>query len=80
MNWHWKPFHTRMAYYIEDIVLYFTHKLPSGDRIRDFVGGWTSTIALYMDKNAMESLRQAMEDAKHGRSLTYEEVFGDMND
>lgn len=73
--WRWKPIYVQFAYTIEDITDFFFSKLPK-NKFSDFVRGWVATLALCMDLEAIESLKLAMEDAKHGRFLTHEEVFG----
>lgn len=73
MTWRWKPFYVLFANAIENIVDYY--KLPRNG-FTDFVQGWAGTIPLYLDKEAMESLKQAMEDAKHGRFSSLPEYGG----
>ena len=74
-EWHWKPFYVRLAYTLEDIIDFFLFKLPRNKVIK-FIQSWFGTLALSLDREAIKSLKQAMEDAKHGRFLTHEEVFG----
>jgi hypothetical protein len=58
--------------------------LPDGrqrthmDAINEYLRGWQATVELESSPEAMESHERALNDVKHGRFASYEEVFGDV--
>jgi hypothetical protein len=58
--------------------------LPDGrqrthiEAINEYLRGWQATVELESSSEAMESHERALDDVKHGRFASYEEVFGDV--